>query len=178
MWMTCNYHWKWQDGMQVRKRFQKTGQDQLKALLVGTDLRAYLWTLLGRAEAFTSVGWFDDRLPRLQDLDFFLRFSLKGGRILAPETTEALCIYHKTDFGRSADQIRECNAYIFDKYRVLYNRYGMKFRRTRLYHMEMHSARFAANNFDRQKTYEYMWRAAMARPRLFFRHMTRKGLRP
>jgi glycosyltransferase involved in cell wall biosynthesis len=178
LWITCHYHWKWQDGTAYRKKFQKTEQDQLKALLVGTDLRAYLWTLLARSEAFTNVGWFDERLPRLQDLDFFLRFALKGGRLDQPDMTEALCIYHKTDLGRSADQIRECNAYIFDKYRVLYNRYGMKFRRTRLYHMEMHSARFAANNLDSRKTYEYMWRAVKARPRLFLRHLRKKGLRP
>ena len=73
-----------------------------RALLIGTDLRAYLWTLLSRADTLRNVGWFDERLPRLQDLDFFLRFALKGGRIVAPETNEALCIYHKTDLGRSA----------------------------------------------------------------------------
>jgi len=178
IWMTCHYHWKWQDNQSYKKKLQKTDQDQLRALLTGTDLRAYLWTILARAETFASVGWFDERLPRLQDLDFFLRFALKGGQILQPGYEEALCVYHKTDIGRSADQIRQCNAYIFDKYRVLYNRYGMKFRRTRLYHMEMHSARFAANNFDHRKANEYMWKAARARPRLFVRHLRRKGFRP
>lgn len=178
IWMTCHYHWKWQDNIAFKKKLQLTEQDQLKALLIGTDLRAYLWTILARAETFTSVGWFDERLPRLQDLDFFLRFALKGGRLVEPGYEDALCVYHKTDLGRSADQIRECNAYIFDKYRVLYNRYGMKFSRTRLYHMEMHSARFAANNADHGKASEYMWKAARARPRLFIRHLRRKGFRP
>jgi glycosyltransferase involved in cell wall biosynthesis len=178
LWMTCHYHWKWQDNQSYKKKLQITEQDQLRALLIGTDLRAYLWTLLSRAETLRNVGWFDERLPRLQDLDFFLRFALKGGRIVVPETSEALCIYHKTDLGRSADQIRECNAYIFDKYRVLYNRYGRKFRRTRLYHMEMHSARFAANNADHRLANQYMWKAVRERPRLFLRHLKRKGFRP
>lgn len=178
IWMSCHYHWKWTDHVSYRMKQQRTDQDQLRALLVGTELRAYLWTLLARAETYRNVGWFDERLPRLQDLDYFLRFSLKGGRILEPGTAKALCIYHKSDFGRSADQIRQCNAYIFDKYRVLYNRYGHKFRRTRLYHMEMHSARFAANNFDYRLANEYVWKAARARPRLFLRHLRRKGFRP
>ena len=177
-WMSCHYHWKWTDTQSQRKKLQRTNQDQLRALLIGTDLRAYLWTLLARAETFRNVGWFDERLPRLQDLDFFLRFVLKGGQICVPPDNEPLCVYHKSDLGRSADQIRQCNAYIFDKYRVLYNRYGRKFCRTRLFHMEMHSARFAANNSDHRLANEYMWKAARARPRLFIRHLGRKGFRP
>ncbi|HET7717207.1 MAG TPA: glycosyltransferase family 2 protein [Bauldia sp.] len=178
LWMTCHYHWQWRETGTVRVKLQKTDQDQLKALLIGTDLRAYLWTILAPARTFADVGWFDERLPRLQDLDYFLRFVLKGGRILEPGGEDALCVYHKTDLGRSADQIRECNAYIFDKYRVLYNRYGTRFLKTRLFHMEMHSARFAANNEDYPKANRYMWRAARAKPRLFLRHLRRKGLRP
>lgn len=178
LWMSCHYHWKWTDNQAYRRKLQRTELDQVRALLVGTDLRAYLWTLLARAETFRNVGWFDERLPRLQDLDYFVRFVLKGGRIIEPGHPDALCIYHKTDLGRSADQIRQCNAYIFDKYRVLYNRYGSKFRRTRLYHMEMHSARFAANNADHRLANEFMWKAARQRPRLFLRHLKRKGFRP
>jgi glycosyltransferase involved in cell wall biosynthesis len=178
IWMTCHYHWQWQHNAQPRKKIQKTNQDQIKALLTGTDLRAYLWTLLARAETFRSVGWFDERLPRLQDLDYFLRFALKQGWIARPGTNEALCVYHKSDLGRSADQVRQCNSYIFDKYRVLYNRYGLKFSLTRLYHMEMHSARFAANNDDHDKARDYMRKAMRMRPRLFAKHFLRKGFRP
>lgn len=177
LWMSCHYHWKWLDQQAHRVKRQLTDQDQVRALLVGTDLRAYLWTLLGRAETFRNVGWFDERLPRLQDLDYFLRFVLKRGRIVEPGHPDPLCVYHKSDLGRSAAQIRQCNDYIFDKYRVLYNRYGTKFRQTRLYHMEMHSARFAANNDDHDLAREYMWKAARARPRLFLRHLRRRGFR-
>lgn len=177
LWMSCHYHWKWLDQQAFRVKRQLTEQDQVKALLIGTDLRAYLWTLLGRAETFKNVGWFDEKLPRLQDLDYFLRFVLKRGRIVEPGHPDALCIYHKSDLGRSAAQIRQCNDYIFDRYRVLYNRYGTKFRQTRLYHMEMHSARFAANNDDHELAREYMWKAARARPRLFMRHLRRRTFR-
>jgi glycosyltransferase involved in cell wall biosynthesis len=176
LWMSCHYHWK--EGQSYWIKLQKTEDDQLRGLLRGLDLRAYLWTLLARAETYRNVGWFDERLPRLQDLDFFLRFALKGGRILEPGHAGPLCTYHKSDLGRNADQIRACNAYIFDKYRVLYNRYGGGFRRARLFHMEVHSARFAANNADHRLANEYMWKAARAHPRLFFRHLRRKGFRP
>jgi glycosyltransferase involved in cell wall biosynthesis len=177
LWMSCHYHWKWQDHQAYRIKRQLTDTDQVRALLIGTDLRAYLWTLLARAETFRNVGWFDENLPRLQDLDYFLRFVLKRGRIVEPGHSEALCIYHKSDLGRSAAQIRQCNTYIFDRYRVLYNRYGRKFVNTRLYHMEMHSARFAANNDDHELAREYMWKAARVRPRLFLRHLRRKTFR-
>jgi len=177
LWMSCHYHWQWQDREGNKLKRQLTDQDQIRALLVGTDLRAYLWTLLGRRETFANVGWFDERLPRLQDLDFFLRFVLKQGRIVEPGVEDALCVYHKSDLGRSADQIRVCNEYIFDKYRVLYNRYGRKFCRTRLFHMEMHFARFAANNGDQPLARIYMRKAAPYRPRLFLRHLWRKGFR-
>ncbi len=177
LWMSCHYHWKWTDQDAFRVKRQLTEKDQARALLVGTDLRAYLWTLLGRSETFRNVGWFDEKLPRLQDLDYFLRFVLKGGRILEPGHPDALCVYHKSDLGRSAAQIRQCNAYIFDRYHVLYTRYGRKFINTRLYHMEMHSARFAANNEDQDLARKYMWQAARARPKLFFRHVRRRLFR-
>ena len=38
-------------------------------------------TLLVRREAFAKVGPYDTDLPRLEDLDWFLRFALAGGRL-------------------------------------------------------------------------------------------------
>src|SRR3546814_20664979 len=78
IWITCNYDWAWV-GRKKKKLAQKTEQDQTKALLMGSSLRAYLWTLLGTAETFKNVGWFDERFPRMQDLDYFLRFLNHGG---------------------------------------------------------------------------------------------------
>lgn len=176
-WITCHYDWKWAGG-KPRKIRQRTDVDQLKALLRGRALRAYLWTLLGPTSTFKNVGWFDEKLTRLQDLDFFLRFILKGGQLSVPEGDESLCVYHKSDVGRDADEIRACNAYIFDKYRVLYNRYGPSFCREQLFHMEMLSARFAANNNDSAKKRHYMMRAFTRAPKRFGRHLRIKGLRP
>jgi glycosyltransferase involved in cell wall biosynthesis len=175
-WITCNYDWAWA-GRKKKKREQKTDQDQTKALLMGSSLRAYLWTLLGHAKTFKDVGWFDERLPRMQDLDYFIRFVNHGGAIRKPRNGNTYCVYHKSDIGRGAREIRECNAYIFDKHRVLYNRYGSKFKAMRLYDMEMHAARFAQNNRDHQIKREYFWNAFRMKPIKFLSHVMKNGLR-
>ncbi|MCB1487859.1 MAG: glycosyltransferase family 2 protein, partial [Bauldia sp.] len=95
-WITCNFDWKW-SGNEASQRRQAVDQDQVMGLLRGKDLRAYLWTILGPTRTFRDVGWFDEKLPRLQDLDFFLRFLIKGGMLHMPATDESLCVYHKSD---------------------------------------------------------------------------------
>lgn len=174
-WITCNYHWAWNGGKK-KKLNQRTDQDQKRALLMGNNLRAYLWTLLGTAESFRKVGQFDDRLPRMQDLDFFLRFVRGGGSILKPHTDDALCVYHKSDIGRNADEVRKCNALIYRKHEALYERYGKQFCQMRLYNMEMLAARFAQSNDDHAKARRYMWSAFKHRPIAFLKHVTKRGL--
>ncbi|WFU50230.1 glycosyltransferase family 2 protein [Sinorhizobium terangae] len=175
-WVTCNYDWAWV-GRRKKKIVQKTDQDQAKALLIGSSLRAYLWTLLGPAQSFKDVGWFDERLPRLQDLDYFIRFVLHGGSIKNVREDGTFCVYHKSDVGRDAEEIRACNTYIFDKHRVLFNRYGDSFKAMRLYNMEMLAARFAQNNRSGKLARQYMWRAFKARPRAFLNHVRKNGLK-
>lgn len=175
-WLTCNYDWAWV-GRKRKKVIQRTNHDQVRALLMGSSLRAYLWTLLGSAQSFKNVGWFDERLPRLQDLDYFIRFVTHGGRIEKLQDDEALCVYHKSDVGRNAEEIRSCNAYIFDKHRVLFNRYGHEFTRMRLYNMEMLAARYAQNNKSTRLAYRYMWRAFRTKPNAFMKHIGKKGLK-
>ncbi|WP_313603885.1 glycosyltransferase family A protein [Rhizobium sp.] len=175
VWVTCNYDWRWVGGKK-RKIRQQTGQDQHKALLMGANLRAYLWTLLGSAESFKCVGYFDERLPRMQDLDYFIRFISHGGVIHNAHRDRTYCVYHKSDLGRNADEIRQCNSLIYDKHRVIYNRYGAQFRKMRLFKMEMLAARFAQSNNDDRKAAHYLWAAFRTRPIAFAKHFTKKGL--
>lgn len=174
-WITCDYDWRWLGG-KTKKIRQRTDQDQHKALLMGSSLRAYLWTLLGQAETFKTVGYFDERLPRMQDLDYFIRFVSHGGVIRNPDSDDPHCVYHKSDLGRDADEIRACNAVIYDKHRVIFNRYGENFRKMRLFHMDMLAARFAQNNRDRRKARIYMWSAFKNRPWAFAKHVSKRGL--
>lgn len=175
-WITCNYDWAWA-GRRKKKIAQRTDQDQVKGLLVGSSLRAYLWTLLAPAHCFKDVGWFDERLPRLQDLDFFIRFLLHGGDIKNVRDGNAFCIYHKSDVGRDANEVRACSQRIFEKHLVLYNRYGENFKAMRLYNMEFLAARFAANNSSKQLTRRYMWRAFKTKPKVFSKHVLKNGLK-
>lgn len=175
-WITCNYDWRWSHGRK-RKIKQQTDQDQHRALLMGSSLRAYLWTLLGTADSFRSVGYFDERLPRMQDLDFFIRFVSHGGVIRNMGGDDTYCVYHKSDLGRNADEIRACNELIYDKHRVIFNRYGESFKQMRLYNMDMLAARFARNNSEKAKAQRYMWSAFKHRPVAFLKHVRKNGLK-
>lgn len=175
-WVTCNYDWA-STGRKKRKISQRTDQDQIKALLMGGSLRAYLWTLLGPTQSFKNVGWFDEKLPRLQDLDFFIRFVTHGGLIRNAREGGALCVYHKSDVGRDAQEVRACNERIFDKHRVLFNRYGDGFIAMRRYQMEMLAARFAQNNKSQKLTHHYLWNAFKTKPLVFANHVRKNGLR-
>ena len=114
LWITCHYDWQW-EGRRIRLIRQEVETRQLRELMLGRRLRAYLWTLLGTARAFKAAGRFDERLPRLQDLDYFLRFIQGGGALVVPPGEESLCRYHKSDLGRDAGEIRRCNRLIFEQ---------------------------------------------------------------
>lgn len=181
-WVTCDYDWRW-DGGAIRAVRQVPDQDQLQALLVGRNLRAYLWTILGPADTFKKVGAFDEKLPRLQDLDYFVRFALKGGVLVNPERTDPessempLCVYNKSDIGRNALEIRACNDHIFRKYRYVYERYGRRFVQGRLFEMDLLSARFAANNRSTWLTVRFLGSAIARKPLSFARRVIQTWLR-
>jgi glycosyltransferase involved in cell wall biosynthesis len=163
-WITCNYDWQW-IGRRVNLIRQETDGRQLRELMLGRRLRAYLWTLLGTAGAFRSAGRFDERLPRLQDLDYFVRFVLAGGTLTNAAEPAALCRYHKSDLGRNADEIRKCNRLIFRKYRPHLESYGPAFLKTIKYNAEMLSARYSVNNGALMRNYYYVARAVGAHPK-------------
>ncbi|UJR86883.1 glycosyltransferase family 2 protein [Sandaracinus amylolyticus] len=167
VWVTCHYDMHWVGGKPKHGR-QTVEGDQISNLLL-SSLRAYLFTLLGTTRSFRDVGYFDQKLPRLQDLDFFLRFAAKGGMFALPNTTEALCVYHKSDAGKDADLIADCYRHIFRKHSALLMTRSVRFRRNRLYDLNMLAARFASNNDDAAKTLVYMMRAAALNPVSFAR---------
>lgn len=164
-WVTCDYDWRW-TGQAAKLVEQVISGDQLRALLLGKQLRAYLWSLLCPTRTFKELGAFDEQLPRLQDLDVFVRFVAAGGRLDKPRlaTARALCVYEKSDVGRNAAEIRACNERIFAKHAPLYRRYGADFVRETQVNAELLSARFARNNRDQRRFAYFMARAAMRDP--------------
>ena len=173
-WVTSNYDWQ-AVGAPLRPVVQDTSQDQLRALLMGRTLRAYLWTILAPARFIKAVGRFDEKLPRLQDLDFFLRFVADGGRLISPATQDPLCVYHKSYLGRSAREVRACNAYLFRKHRQAYDRYGPEFRSARIYEMELLSARLAIENRQHLDSLRYLARAFVRSPATLARRLFAHG---
>jgi glycosyltransferase involved in cell wall biosynthesis len=167
IWVTCDYDWQ-REGARRYVVQQVTEGDQLRELFLGERLRAYLWTLLAPADTFRAVGRFDEQLPRLQDLDYFIRFVRAGGIISNVPKREPLCLYQKSDVGRSAHEIRRCNQRIFAKHRTSFERYGREFISTTRCNAERLSARYAKHNGDTLGRLYYIGKAFMARPGLVF----------
>lgn len=152
VWVTCDYHQAWSNRA-LELFMQEPSDDPARALLEGQTLRAYLWTLLGTRAAMRWVGKFDERLTRLQDLDFFLRFVQAGGRLEVPERFEnsgglPLCRYEKSDQGRSAQEIHRASLLILQKHRTLIRSYGARFERQRRIQADILALRVAKNNRD------------------------------
>jgi glycosyltransferase involved in cell wall biosynthesis len=167
VWVTCDYDWQREGGKCYQVRQEVEG-DQLREIILGDRLRAYLWTLLAPASTFRAVGRFDEQLPRLQDVDYFLRFVRSGGIITNLPYRKAFCRYHKSDLGRSAREIRRCNQSIFEKHRTSFERYGREFLSGARYKAETLSARYAKHNGDNLSRIYYIGRAFVANPRLAF----------
>jgi glycosyltransferase involved in cell wall biosynthesis len=162
LWATCSYDWK-QSGLADREKIQDPGSDSMRALLEGRSFRAYLWTIVSRRQAMTNVGYFDENLPRLQDLDFFIRFILNGGEFVQPLARTALCAYFKEHRGRDAQQIENCNEYIRQKYDFIYCRYGRKFKLDCELRAVKNSIRFAVANEDGYAARKYKQHALVLR---------------
>lgn len=174
LWVTCPYDWD-QNGSRRTIRQQVSG-DQLRELLTGERLRAYLWTLLGSAQAFRAAGLFDDRLPRLQDLDYFLAFVRGGGRIVAPPGGGALCCYFKSDTGRNAREVRASHHLILDKLAPVTVRYGAGFQQGLRFRAELLAARFAGNNGLRRFQAACLLRALLVSPLGMVKMLARRVL--
>ncbi|MEZ4367149.1 MAG: glycosyltransferase family 2 protein [Kofleriaceae bacterium] len=169
IWATAHSDLRWVGGQRkLRRVVQRVDGDQLANLLLDS-LRAYLYTLLGRTETFRDVGYFDLKLPRLQDLDFFLRFIERGGRLVLPPGDESLCVYHKTDVGRNGDEVLRCNQYLFRKHAAWLMTRSRRFRRNRQFHQHMLAARFTNNNDDRVATLRHLAASASTSPWAFGR---------
>ena len=143
VWLTSAYVMDW--GGRSKTYQQDTVSDQLLNLLEGRHLRAYLWTMMMPSWTLPPIGPFDPELPRLQDLDYFLRFLVAGGQIVSVGD-EPLAIYHKSDIGRDARTIRACSRHILKKHGYLYRRYGRRFVSRAKLKNGILAARFARNN--------------------------------
>lgn len=166
-WVTCDYNWT-QDG-KTRSLRQDVRGDQYAKLLEGENFRAYLWTLLGTAEAFKIAGGFDKRLSRLQDMDYFLTFIKGGGKIVTPPSSGPLCEYYKSDFGRNAADVEDSYKIIRGKNSASLLKYPPHFLRQLDWKYELLFARFSKANGNYAKYLTHRFKAALLRPKHFLR---------
>lgn len=166
-----NFDWLW-PGQDAPKTMTPPEGDYHMEELLNARFGGYLWLMMGTTETFRTVGPFDTALPRLQDLDFFVRFAQKCGRFrrIGPDAPQ--CIYYKDDRARGAMQVWQSWCHIWRKHRLLFDAYGpenaMRWRR----HHYRVARRFAKANRD-WTTYWFI-----AAQEVFFiaRAKTRTGL--
>lgn len=178
---TTSFRWVFADSAQESIRNPDISGDQLYNALSST-LPPYLWTLLGKTDAFRGAGRFDERLPRRQDYEFFVRFIERGGRLVATPPDRPLATYMKSDVGRSPAEVESSNRVIREIHRPLYARYGRRFARRMRRRQLVLVARFHRNNGSRTtaaayRTLGWLWAPTFPSLRGVRRRMTRGGRR-
>ena len=124
----CAYDWAWENSGRKRIKAPDLSGGALRGVISG-KVGCYLWTMLCTTQTFRNVGRFDENLPRLQDLEFLIRFAHKGGRFVATNKELPLCIYNKSDTGRKGEVIEQCVKYIWNKHRFSFSSFGSRFER-------------------------------------------------
>jgi len=158
-----SFDWRWAHSGKLQHRVPDVTSDPLKAFLSGR-VGAYLWTMLARTQTFRDVGEFDAQLPRLQDLDFLIRFAARGGRIIVSNPARPLCVYHKNDDDKPGRVIEQSLSHIWRKHYPLYRQYGRGFcRGARRRHLLL-ASRHAYSNEGWLLGKAYYFRAALASP--------------
>lgn len=142
-----NFHWLRPEMDQPKLISPPVSEDPMEPLL-SAEFGGYLWLMMGLTETFRIAAPFDERLPRLQDLGFFIRFAELGGRFDRIEDEEPMCVYHKEDGGRDSAAVWKSWNRIWRHHRHHFESYGMEnARRWRRHHYRV-ARRFARANAD------------------------------
>jgi hypothetical protein len=123
-------------------------EDPMMALL-DSSFGGYLWLMMGLRSTFLEAGPFDEHLPRLQDLGYFIRFAELGGRFERVATDAPLCVYHKEDSGRGAMEVWRSWNRVWRRYRHHFVSYGMRNARSWRRHHYRVARRYARADHDR-----------------------------
>lgn len=143
-----NYHWRRAGWTRPKLKAPDEPADPMRALL-DASFGGYLWLMMGLRSTLLRVGAFDESLPRLQDLDFFIRFAEIGGRFRRVPETQALCAYDKVDAGRDTMAVWRSWTRIWRRHRHHFTAYGMaNARHWRRHHYRV-ARRYARANGDK-----------------------------
>jgi glycosyltransferase involved in cell wall biosynthesis len=157
-----NYDWDFTERAEKKVMAPNPTKDVVKALLDGT-FGAYLWITLGKKSTFRLGLPFEEALPRLQDLDVFLRMGGRGVEFHRVDTPEPQCRYNKEDKGRSSLEVEQCFAVIRHKHKFLIDLYGRTYMRELVQKHLSVAARFALSNGDIGRAQRYALRKSLVR---------------
>ncbi len=143
-----NYDWL-REGWERPKLMTPEQPDDPMRSLLDASFGGYLWLMMGLRETFVAAGPFDERLPRLQDLGFFIRFAELNGRFERVADEASLCVYHKDDTGRDAMEVFRSFTRLWRQHRHHFTSYGLvNARRWRRHHYAV-ARRYARSNRDK-----------------------------
>ncbi len=141
-----SYDWQWENGGRKRIKNPDLSGNALAGILKGS-IGSYLWTMLATTETFRSGGLFDTNLSRLQDLEFLIRYASAGGRFTATCANRPLCIYKKSDIGRSGESVESSIRHIWKIHHLAFSAFGSRFERyAKQDHLNLIIRHYQANN--------------------------------
>lgn len=157
-----NYEWDFAEQQEMKVIKPSPTKDSVRALLDGT-FGAYLWITLGKKNAYAQGMPFNQNLPRLQDLDVFLKCAGRGIQFHRIDSVAPQCRYHKEDRGRNSLEVEKCFALIREEHRYLIEMYSDHYMdELKSKHLYV-AARFAANNGDARRASRLSMRRSVAR---------------
>lgn len=150
-----------------RKRTQQRDPDKnFLVQLLTAKFEAYLWIFMMRTEDARMFA-FDQSLPRLQDLDYFIQFALHRPVMARTKSKQSLCTYNKNDKGRVVKDIHTAWYRILEKYRYIFAVLGPGFTFNYVTHAIGVTSRYARINGHGAKALRL--RATVAARRAFMR---------
>ena len=162
------YNLKWEHSGKYRLRSHQPSDDNLRDVLSGR-IPAYLWTMLCLKSVYERAGLFDERLNRLQDLDMIIRILKTGVYFVRTDKNIPLANYYKTDSEKTGSEVFNAVNTIWNKHKVLYKLYGIKFvKKTRHSHFEL-SARHSMKNEGIPMAFKFYVYSFVKAPRITFR---------
>lgn len=159
-----SYDWQWEGSTRIRRKSPVLEGNPLAGVLNGS-IGCYLWTMLATTATFRSIGMFDTNLPRLQDLEFLIRYAALGGQFTATSPEEPLCIYRKSDIGRAGSEVEASVRHIWKKHHLAFSSFGSRFERYAKQDHLLLCARHYQNNGQRMRAVPAILEAVMMAPK-------------
>lgn len=159
-----SYDWQWEGSSRIRRKSPVLEGNPLAGILSGS-IGCYLWTMLATTATFRSIGMFDTNLPRLQDLEFMIRYAALGGQFTATSPDEPLCIYRKSDIGRAGREVEASVRHIWRKHHLAFTSFGSRFERYAKQDHLLLCARHYQNNGQRLRAVPALLEAVLIAPK-------------